>query len=95
MCIQQVQAWQHGSALFNSEVEAVEAALKEYAQKLMREHSSDPFTGLVGMTDKLVPLLQRYEALTAPDTAPNKPLRDLPVAIEARTVSPLAMSAGY
>lgn len=63
MCIQQVQAWQHGSALFNSEVEAVEAALKEYAQKLMREHSSDPFAGLVGMTDKLVPLLQRYDVL--------------------------------
>jgi len=63
MCIEQVNAWRHGDALFNTEREAVEAALKEYAQRLMREHSSDPFVGLVGMTDKLVPLLQRYDEL--------------------------------
>ena len=67
MCIKQVQAWQHGDALFNSEREAVEAALRECAQKLMREHSSDPFVGLVGMTEKLVPLLQRYDALLISD----------------------------
>jgi len=70
MCIKQVEAWQHGDALFNSEREAVEAALKEYAGKLFREHSSDPFAGLVGMTEKLVPLLQRYEVLTAEARAP-------------------------
>ena len=63
MCIEQVNAWRHGDALFNTEREAVEAALREYAQRLMREHSSDPFVGLVGMTDKLVPLLQRYDEL--------------------------------
>ena len=63
MCIEQVNAWRHGDALFNTEREAVEAALREYAQRLMREHSSDPFVGLVGMTDKLVPLLQRYAEL--------------------------------
>jgi len=70
MCIEQVNAWRHGDALFNTEREAVEAALREYAQRLMREHSSDPFVGLVGMTDKLVPLLQRYaEFLPSPVTA--------------------------
>jgi hypothetical protein len=63
MCIKQVQAWQHGEALFNTELEAVEAALQEYAQKLFRDHSSNPMAGLVDMTDKLVPLLQRYKAL--------------------------------
>ena len=73
MCIEQVNAWRHGDALFNTEREAVEAALREYAQRLMREHSSDPFVGLVGMTDKLVPLLQRYaelnDAVPSPVTA--------------------------
>ena len=68
MCIEQVNAWRHGDALFNTEREAVEAALREYAQRLMREHSSDPFVGLVGMTDKLVPLLQRYDELNAPQS---------------------------
>jgi len=66
MCIEQVQAWIHGNAVFKTEREAVEAALKEYADRLMREHSSDLLAGLVAMTGKLVPLLQRYEALCEP-----------------------------
>lgn len=63
MCIKKVDAWEHGGSLFPTEKEAVDAALKDMGQTLMKEHSSDLSAGLLVVADKLIPLLKRHAEL--------------------------------
>lgn len=63
MCIQRVTAWAFAGRNYDTELEAVKAAIDEIGKRLVRDHSSNPGQGLVARDD-LPDLLIRYHELT-------------------------------
>lgn len=73
MCITKVASYEFGGKLYPTELEAVRAALTEIGTKIVKEHASAPHAGLIDKRADLIPLLTRYDELTAPTDAPTEP----------------------
>lgn len=63
MCVEKVQAFKHGGKLFDTEIQAQEAALASIAAELSKEHSANYAAGLEALSDKLIPVLTRLSEL--------------------------------
>lgn len=63
MCITKVTAFSHAGKLFLTEEEALKAALKDIADRLMKEHSAALHVGLLAESEALRSVLDRLEAI--------------------------------
>lgn len=63
MCVEKVEAFSHNGTLYPTELAAQEAALASIAGKLQKEYSANFASGLVDLSDKLVPVLTRLKEL--------------------------------
>lgn len=70
MCVTRVTAWAFAGRNYNSEIEAVRAAIDEIGKKIVRDHASHPGKGLVEHDD-LPKLLLRYRELAVTTEAPE------------------------
>jgi len=63
MCIQKVTAFSHAGKLFLTEKEALKAALKDIADRLMKDHSAALHVGLLAESEALRSVLDRLAAI--------------------------------
>jgi hypothetical protein len=59
MCIEKVQAWSHAGKLFPTEEDALNAALKDLAASIQKDHSHELHVGLLKNSDALLRVLSR------------------------------------
>jgi len=80
MTIEKVESWGFAGKLYLTEEKAVDAAIREIAARLMKDHAGSLAVGLIDKADQLIPLLQRHGELAAakPDVAPASDLADHP-----------------
>lgn len=64
MCIKQKTAWAFAGHNYDTELEAVKAAIDSMGKKLIKDHANNPGQGLIE-NDELPGLLLRYRELTA------------------------------
>lgn len=69
MCVKKTEAWEHGGKLYPSEIEAIDAALADVGQKLVKDHSTNMQKGLIALSESLVSLLTRRRDLERGDVA--------------------------
>ncbi|PQM29438.1 hypothetical protein CVO77_00425 [Sphingopyxis lindanitolerans] len=63
MCVTKVTAFEHAGKLFTTEEDALKAALKDIAEKLMKEHSAALHTGLLAHSDQLRSVLAALDVI--------------------------------
>lgn len=63
MCVEKVPAWSHGDKLYRTEEDALKAALKDIADRLMKEHSAALDKGLLSQSDALRSVLERLAVI--------------------------------
>lgn len=63
MCITKVTAFSHAGKLFLTEEEALKAALKDIADRLMKDHSAALHVGLLAESSALRSVLDRLAAI--------------------------------
>lgn len=74
MCIEQKTAWAYAGHNYDTELQAVTAAIHAIGKKLVKDHANDPGQGLIA-NEKLPMLLLRYRELTAtPEVASTESL---------------------
>lgn len=63
MCIKKTESWAYDGKLYQSEAEAVNAALKTIGSKIISQFSAHPHEGLLAFRDELLELLPlaKYE----------------------------------
>lgn len=65
MCIQKVEAWEHGGKLFSTERQALDAALSDIGARIVKEHHASPATGLLANKDAILRVLGRIDEIEA------------------------------
>lgn len=82
MCITQVTSFRVGDKLYDTEIDAVEAALKNIAAKLLREHPDNLYAGLLKHGEEIGVLIDKKRLLsrTAPATVEG-PLEAVPPSV--------------
>lgn len=63
MCIQKVEAWDHGGKLFPTEEEALFAAVNDIAAKIQKDHSHRLHEGLLAHSEQLRRVLGRLDEI--------------------------------
>lgn len=63
MCIEKTESFRFAGKLYETEKDAIEAALSEIGSKIVKEHHANPAKGLLTHADDLVPLLTRLEEI--------------------------------
>lgn len=63
MCVTKVTAFSHAGKLFLTEEEALKAALKDIADRLMKDHSAALHVGLLAESEALRSVLDRLAAI--------------------------------
>lgn len=63
MCVTKVTAFEHAGKLFTTEEDALKAALKDIAERLMKEHSAALHTGLLAHSVQLRSVLNALDAI--------------------------------
>lgn len=63
MCITKVESYRYGDKHYNTELEAIDAALESVGCRIVKDHAHNPIKGILEHADKLTPLLIRREAL--------------------------------
>lgn len=63
MCVKKVQAWDHAGKLFTTEEDALKAALKDIADRLMKDHSAALHAGLLAESEPLRSVLERLDVI--------------------------------
>lgn len=76
MCITQVTSFRVGDKLYDNEIEAVEAALKSIAAKLLRDHPSDMYSGLLKYGEEIGVLIDRKRMLAPRGTATTEAFQE-------------------
>lgn len=71
MCIKRVTAWAFAGRNYDTEIEAVTAAIDTIGKRVVKDHSNDPGKGLLGNPDLPV-LLLRHAELKAEESSPAK-----------------------
>lgn len=68
MCIEKVLSYQFAGKLYPNEIDAVKAALGEIATRIIRDHSTNPFEGLLKHGADVSHLRMRYIDLACEET---------------------------
>lgn len=63
MCVTKVTAFEHAGKLFTTEEDALKAALKDIADRLMKDHSAALHTGLLAESEPLRSVLERLDVI--------------------------------
>jgi hypothetical protein len=63
MCVTKVTAFEHAGKLFTTEEDALKAALKDIADRLMKDHSAALNVGLLAESEALRSVLMRLDAI--------------------------------
>lgn len=66
MCIKQTTTWAYGGTNYDSELEAVKAALTDLGSRFVKEFHSKPLEGMLVLGADISALRTRYIDLTAP-----------------------------
>lgn len=66
MCITEEKKWVYGGKSYDSEIEAVKAALTGIGQQFIKEFHNRPLEGLLELGEDISDLRLRYYALTSP-----------------------------
>lgn len=75
MCVvTKVPAWSHGDKLFRTEEDALKAALKGIADRLMKEHSAALDKGLLANSEKLRSVLERLDKIEQAKPKEEEPI---------------------
>lgn len=64
MCITKVESFGYGGKLYDTELEAVRAALTEIGARLLKDHHSNMIVGLTEMGKDIGQLAERHSELT-------------------------------
>lgn len=64
MCITKVESFGYAGKLYDTEIEAVRAALTEIGARLLKDHHSNMIVGLTEMGKDIGQLAERHSELT-------------------------------
>lgn len=67
MCIIKKESWGYGGTNYDTELEAVKAALTDLGMRFQNEYRGKPLEGMLALGMEITPLRDRYIALTDPD----------------------------
>lgn len=74
MCVERVTAWAFAGRNYNTEIEAVRAAIDEIGKRVVKDHATNPGKGLIQHTDLPTLLLRHAELVDAEEKAPTESL---------------------
>lgn len=65
-------SWPYKGHNYDTEIEAVKAAIDDMGKRLVKDHASNPGEGLILLTDLPLFLLRYHELTKQPETAPTE-----------------------
>lgn len=67
-------SWPYNGHNYDTEIEAVKAAIDDMGKRLIKEHATNPGQGLVSMTNLPLFLIRHHELVKTPEgTRPEEP----------------------